>query len=149
MLPLITTRGGIPLRWLDPVGSVDVFDGFDRLIDHFAGSDGFEHLPGRADVWEDADNLYLEMELPGLTADDVKMHYEDELLTVEGEKKAPEREGDCHLSERRYGKFSRSFKLSDVVDPDSITATFKDGILTVTLAKRPETKPRKIEIKAE
>jgi len=141
-------RGG-PNRWLEPLGDLDLFSDFDRLVDRMFGSREGGRVWYRADVWEDNENLYVELEMPGLKSEDVNLSYEDGILRIEGEKKAPDRTGQYHLSERRFGKFVRAFQLPNVVDPNSIEATFKDGILTVKLAKRPDTKARQIEIKTE
>lgn len=150
MIPVRVERRQLgPSLWGDPFGESDWFSDAGRFVDRFFGnrtSGGW--YP--ADVWEDEGNLHVAIEMPGLTADDVQVNYEDGLLRIEGDKKLPGNNGrQYHLSERRFGKFVRTFQLPNVVDPDSIKATFKDGILTITLAKRPETKARKIEIKGE
>jgi len=89
------------------------------------------------------------MELPGVTREQIQVSYEDGALRIEGEKKAPEHKAHRHCSQRRFGKFVRTFQLPSVVDPDGISAVCKDGILTITLAKRPETKAKKIEVAVE
>ena len=148
MLPIRVERcRGVPSRWFEPFGRLDLFDDFDHAV-HRVFGDG-EGLRSRADVWEDEENLYVELELPGLKPEEVTLNYEDGILRIEGESKTPERKGHYHLSERRYGTFVRAFQLPNVIDPESTQAAFKHGILTVTLAKRPETKARKIEIKSE
>ena len=129
------------------MSDIDLFSDFDHLVDRMFGSREGTRLWYRADIWEDNEHLHVAIEMPGLTPEDVNLSYEDGILRVEGEKKAPERTGEYHLAERRFGKFVRAFQLPNVVDPGSIEATFKDGILTIKLAKRPETKARHIEIK--
>jgi HSP20 family protein len=143
MLPIKVIRQyeELPRLWADPFGE------FDQMVDRVMGNwDGYRSWH-RADIREDENSLYVEMELPGVSPQDVKVNFENSVLTIEGENKAPEHKGPIHLCERRYGKFSRSFRLPSFVDPNNVKAAFKDGMLTVTLAKRPENRPRKIEIK--
>jgi len=101
------------------------------------------------DILENEEEVVLRVELPGVKADDVAVRVEDSILTIEGEKKLPDAEAkDAYLRiERFYGKFQRAFTMPNYVDPDKITAEHKDGILTLRLPKRAETKPRSIEIK--
>jgi HSP20 family protein len=103
----------------------------------------------RVDIFEDRDNIYLSVELPGVTKENVNIKVNDEnMLVIEGEKKQPEMKDDLEQirCERRYGSFSRSFMLSDKIDKDSIKARFDNGVLEITLAKKESAKPRDIEI---
>jgi HSP20 family protein len=90
------------------------------------------------------------VELPGIEEKDIELKVADGILTITGEKKEEkeEKKKDYFLSERRYGSFQRSFRLPDAVDQDKIEAGFKKGVLTVTLAKKPEAlkKEKKISI---
>ncbi len=106
--------------------------------------------PFAVDVLEDKDQVVLKAELPGVNPKDVDLHVEDNVLTISGEKKLEhEDKKDSYLRiERYYGKFSRAFTLPPYVDPNQVSAEYKDGVLTVTLPKRPETKPRQIQVKA-
>ncbi len=83
---------------------------------------------------------------------DVELKIVHDMLTIKGEKKEQkeEKKKDYYLSERRYGAFHRSFQLPDGVDADKIEASFKKGVLAITLPKKPEAiqPERKIEIKA-
>ena len=84
------------------------------------------------------DNRYeVTAELPGLSDKDIEVKYADGLLTISGEKKEEkeEKKKDYYLSERRYGAFQRSFQMPNGVDPDKIEATFRNGVLTVSLPK--------------
>ena len=102
----------------------------------------------RVDVREDAEHVYVEAELPGLTKEDIEITLEEGVLTIAGEKKLEnqeEREG-YQVRERRYGKFSRRFELPSVVDEGKVRANLKDGVLLVTLDKREEVKPKRIEV---
>jgi HSP20 family protein len=148
MLPVRVEKRRTPLnRWLDPL-DMDLLTNFDRVVDRFFGpQDGrFGVLP--ADVWEDENNIMLELELPGLKPEEVNVSFEDGLLRIEGERKEPEHKGETYISERVYGKFSRTFQLPKVIDPQTMQANFHDGVLVVTCPKKPETRPKKIEIKA-
>ena len=144
MLPVKVRRTNLPRRLLDPLADWEVFSDLDHLFDRVFGPNEGGYYP--AEIWEDDENVYVEIELSGMTGEDVNVSFEDSILRIEGEKKQPERDGQTHLSERRYGKFIRTFHLPNVIDAESIKATFKDGVLTVTCAKRPESKPKKIEI---
>jgi HSP20 family protein len=101
------------------------------------------------DIREDKDAYFVEVELPGLTKDEVKITMENNILTIQGEKKQEkeEKRRDYHRSERVYGSFQRSFTLPSSVKNDKIEAQYKNGILTVTLPKVEEAKPKAIEVK--
>lgn len=101
-------------------------------------------------LWEDDESIYVEAELPGLALDDVEIYVTgNNQLNVTGERKEPSHEeGTWHRQERGYGKFSRSIELPRDVDAEKVTAEVKHGVLTITLPKREEVKPRRIEVKA-
>lgn len=104
------------------------------------------------DMAEREKDYLLTAELPGMEEKDIELKVTNDVLTIKGEKKEEkdEKKQDYHLSERRYGAFQRAFSLPDGVDVDKIEASFKKGVLTVTLPKKPEAiKPeRKVEVKA-
>ena len=101
-------------------------------------------------LWEDDNNLYVEAELPGMELSDLEIYVNGEnQLTIKGERKQPELpEGTWHRQERAYGSFQRTVELPQPVEPDKVTAEFKLGILTITLPKKEEVRPHKIEVKA-
>ena len=103
----------------------------------------------KIDIYENQDSMVLEAELPGMKRDDFELSFENNVLTLKGERKFEKRdEGDnYHRVERAYGEFSRSFTLPHTVTVEDAKAEFDNGILTVTLKKREETKARKIEVK--
>jgi HSP20 family protein len=107
------------------------------------------------EVVENKDEFVLTAELPGLTLKDIELSFEKGILSLKGEKfeekKEMEPEKRFHLWERNYGSFQRSFTFPATVDEKKIAAEFKDGILTVHLAKSLEAKTRgqKIEILAK
>ena len=103
----------------------------------------------RVDIFENKDNLVLEAELPGMDQNDFELSFENNVLTLSGERKFEKKteEGDYHRVERSYGSFTRSFTLPQTVTAEGANAEFQNGVLHVTLPKREETKARKIEIK--
>jgi HSP20 family protein len=102
----------------------------------------------KVDIFENKENLVLEAELPGMTRDDFELSFENNVLTLKGERKFEKKdEGDnYHRVERSYGSFTRSFTRPNSVTVDGVKAEFNNGILTVALPKREETKARKIEV---
>ena len=137
------------------------FYGFDRFFDdvnHVAG----RSWPAQArkaqncgcniavDIREDAKELRLTAELPGIKADDLDIRVEDNVLHINGERRFEDEENreNYHRLERYYGKFERSFSLPTYVNSGKIGAEYKDGILTLRIPKKPETQPRQIKVKA-
>jgi HSP20 family protein len=100
------------------------------------------------DVYEDKDNLYLKMELPGMKKEDIELSLHDGSLSISGERKTENKyEGaDMHRSERFFGRFQRTVSLPTPVATDKVKAQYKEGILSVTLPKTEEAKPKQIEV---
>lgn len=103
------------------------------------------------DVRETEAGYVIEAELPGLDPADVEVTVEGDTLTLTGEKKAEERlEGETRfVVERRYGSFTRTFRFAAPLAPDAVTATAKNGLLTITVTKAPETQPRRIAVQPQ
>ncbi len=101
------------------------------------------------DIFENKDQLVIEAELPGMSPEDVNVSIENNVLTLHGERKFEKKaESDnFHRVERSYGSFTRSFTLPPTVSSENVNAVFENGVLRLTLAKREEAKPRRIEIK--
>lgn len=101
------------------------------------------------DIHEDGNNIYLKAEIPGVRKDDLNISLDNNILTIKGEKKQESEvnEENYHRMERYYGSFSRSFTLPASVDSAKVAAVYKDGILTLTLPKKEEAKPKKIDVK--
>jgi len=125
--------------------------GFRREIDRL-----FEDTFGRAgwappvDVREDAKEIVLEVELPGIKPSDVEVTAENGIITIRGEKQSTTTEGTegrYHVIERSYGSFTRSFQLPTGVDERRIDADFADGLLIVRVPKAALAQPRRIEIR--
>jgi HSP20 family protein len=102
----------------------------------------------RADVTEDGEGYHFYFEMPGLKNDSVDVRVEEQKLIVNAERKRPEwpKETSVHVAERTYGKLHRAFTLPEDAAHDNIRAAYKDGVLEVTVPKRPETKPVKIKV---
>ena len=127
-------------------------DWFDRFFEDFAMPSVFSEENGFSpafDVSETDEQLTVKAELPGIAEKDIDISISDGILTIKGEKKHEKEEEDAHYHtvERRYGSFSRTMRLPTDVDTEKVDATFKDGILRLTLPKTEASKPRKIEIK--
>ena len=92
--------------------------------------------------------LVLKAELPDMSRDDIDINIENFVLTIKGDKRASNEVKDeqYHHVERRYGSFSRSFSLPQTVDPNRVSAEYKDGVLTVRVPLREEAKPRTIKV---
>ena len=100
------------------------------------------------DIYENGDNLVLKAELPGINPDDVEIRVEDNTLYLKGERKFEKevKEQNYHRVERSYGTFTRTFSLPNSVDADKVAANYKDGVLTLTMPKKEEAKPKTIKI---
>lgn len=105
----------------------------------------------QVDIFENQDQIVLEAELPGMKPEDVNISIENNVLTLHGERKFEKKDerDNFHRVERSYGAFTRSFTLPPTVSSENAQAQFENGVLRLTLAKREEAKPRRIEIKAE
>jgi len=99
------------------------------------------------DVREDENHILVEAEMPGFKKDEVNVTLESGVLTIAAERSIEQKEGTQHLTERTYTRVHRSFSLPNTVNDADVNAELKDGVLHVTLNKREEVKPRKIEIK--
>lgn len=109
--------------------------------------EGWLHTPAM-DMVEKDDAFEITAELPGLDETNVEIKLANGNLTIKGEKKqeTEERKQEYHLSERRYGSFQRTFRVPESVDTDKIDASFKNGVLTVTLPKSSTAKPSEKQI---
>jgi HSP20 family protein len=137
----------------DPFRDITSFrDDINRLFARSLGEGvtGTHTWAPAVDVFETKDAVVLKAELPGLTAEDVDVEIDDNVLTVSGERtfKDTVEEGRYYRLERSYGKFSRSLTLPQGITADEVSATFTDGVLEVVVPKAEEVKPRKITIGA-
>jgi HSP20 family protein len=98
-------------------------------------------------LWQDENNYYLESELPGCALEDLDLSICGSQLTLKGERKTPQLEnGQWLRQERGAFKFNRTVELPDEVDAENVSAALSNGVLTITLGKHAEVKPRRIEI---
>lgn len=123
---------------------------FDELGDSF-GAFTETHFAPSMDVAETKDGLTVTLEVPGLTRDQIQVTAEDDVLTVSGEKSETHEktEGEIRLTERSFGRFSRSIRLPRSADGSRIDAAMKDGVLTIAIPKRPGAETKTIEIQSQ
>src|SRR5687767_10004368 len=127
---------------------------FDSMLGRFLAGGGRETngsggylAPYAVDVREDQDHIYVEAELPGFKKEEIDVTMENQQITIAAERKDEnEQKGEHLLRERRYTRFLRSFTLPPTVDEQSVSAKLTDGVLAITLNKREETKPRKVNV---
>ena len=142
------------IRW-EPARELNSLQSeMNRLFNTFfdtpaAGSGGLRRWVPAMDLVETEDRFVLRADLPGLTEDDVSIEFENNVLTVSGERKAEheDRKEGYYRVERSYGSFSRSLTLPEGVDPEAVEASFDNGVLEVRIPKPEERKPRKVAIK--
>jgi HSP20 family protein len=145
------TQGLMP--WM---GFGSVKSEMDRLFDRLVATkwDDFptlgEWCPSM-DISETKDSLVVKVEVPGMDQKDIRISLQENLLTITGEKtqEKDEKEERYHRVERSYGAFTRGVRLPVGVDGSKVMATFKNGLLTVTLPKTPAAKGTTIPIKSE
>jgi HSP20 family protein len=130
----------------------------DRLFSHYLGRTGSEEealAPGvwapAVDIYETDEKLVIKVELPGLKKEDIDIEVRDNTLTLKGERKFEKeiKRENYHRVERAYGSFQRSFTLPSTVKQEAIEASFKEGILEISLPKAEEAKPKQIKIQAK
>ena len=142
------------VRWEPFRDLVSAQSGFDQLFrEAFSSRVGETEFSTRSwappvDIYETEDAIVLKAELPGVDAKDVEVRVEDNTLYLKGERKFEKevKEQNYHRVERSYGSFARSFSLPNSISADQVKAEFKDGLLTLTMPKREEAKPKTIKI---
>ena len=131
-----------------PETRLSLFGSFDRLIDNM-----FDDVPvwnariPSVDIREEEDKYLFEAELPGISEKDIDVKVEGSLLTIstKTEKEKEEKKKGYVLKERSSSAFSRSFVLPKNADPAAVHGSYKNGVLTLQIAKHPDAKPRQIE----
>jgi len=100
------------------------------------------------DIYETADSIVIKAELPDVDQKDIEVRIEDSTLTLRGERRHEDevKKENYHRIERYYGTFQRSFSLPSTVDQENVVAICEKGVLTITLPKKEETKPKQINI---
>jgi HSP20 family protein len=142
------------MRW-NPWSEIDTLHAeINKLFDHTAAesrgaqSRGLPSFAPAVDILELTDKFVLKFDLPEVNPNEVDIQVENQTLVVKGERKfeGTDSKNGWHRIERSYGHFSRSFTLPNTVDGDKISATAKDGVLSLTLPKKAETQARKITV---
>ncbi|MDP8960178.1 MAG: Hsp20/alpha crystallin family protein [Actinomycetota bacterium] len=141
-----------------PRDIASIQDEFERMFRSFLGGTGSsESAPTTAGAWSPAldveeteDAFVLHVELPGCRPEDVEVSLEENVLTVTGERRFyDERDAEgFRRIERRFGRFHRAVRLPDRVDPAQVEADFDHGLLTITVPKAEQAKPRRIEVRS-
>jgi HSP20 family protein len=130
----------------------DPFEEMNRLHDHFLSGRGLSKRAFQVavDIREEDDAFYVDAEVPGMSAEDVKVDVEKNVLTLSGERKVEkeEIEDTYRRVERQYGSFTRSFTLPETVDTENISADLKEGVLALRLPKKNAPTPRSISVKS-
>ena len=122
---------------------------FDVPLDELARASHL--LTGSApavDIYEDKDSFVVKAELPGMKKEDIEVTLHDGSLSISGERKGEEKweDAEVHRSERFFGRFQRTMALPTPVNSSGIKAQYRDGVLTVTLPKAEEAKPKQIDV---
>lgn len=130
------------------------FDDFDRLFKEVGGLAPAQNRIGfdlAADVYEDEKNVTVEMTLPGLTGEDIDVEVEDDHLRIAGrrEEVQEKKEKSHYVKEIRRGSFERVIHLPSVVETEAVDATYKDGVLKVTMPKKEKTGDNKVKVKVQ
>jgi HSP20 family protein len=129
---------------LDSLFEMPLWSGFGRQ------SQLFSAWTPALDVYQNNDNVVAMIELPGMKKEEIEISLHDGMLTISGERKSESAQGDrADRSERLIGKFRRSITLPTRIDANNVSASYKDGILTVTLPKAEEAKPKQIQVNVE
>jgi HSP20 family protein len=153
LIPVNRSRGVARREPADPFTSLQreidrLFDDFTRALP--APTFTASELTPSIDVTETDKQFEITAELPGLEEKDVQVNVADNVLTIQGEKKAAKEEKDksYRIFERRYGSFMRSLELPNGVDADAIKATLTNGVLNVIIPKTPAAQVKKVEVKS-
>jgi HSP20 family protein len=142
------------IQWEPMREMMTLREAMDRLFDDAftrpISASGFSGMPA-IDLYQDDDEVVVKASLPGLRSGDVQISVTNGVLTLRGEFKQDEEEKEktYHIREHRFGSFERSITLPSDVQTDKSKADFENGILTITLPKAEEVKPKTITIKAK
>jgi HSP20 family protein len=123
------------------------FPEFDNLFNHFFRTEEAAMWRAPASIWEAENTFHIELDAPGVAKDDVELTFDKGALQITLERKVPGGDRTNWHNERGFGKVTRSVSLPDTVDPSTITAELANGVLHVTITKRPESQPKRIEVK--
>ncbi len=144
-------------RWMPLREMMTLRDAMDRLFEESfvrparGWGEGVQERPSRLplDVYTTPEEIVIVVSLPGLTPDEVDIHIEGDTLTIRGELRPPLENVEYLFQERLCGAFSRTLTLNVPVDADKAEAVFENGVLTLTLPKAEETRPRVIKVRSK
>jgi HSP20 family protein len=126
--------------------SADVFEQMmQRLFDEFPTETTGAGYP--VDIRQEDGHLIVDAEMPGFKSDEIDVSVADDMLTIRAERSAEEPKGRSHLQERHFTRVQRSFRLPSAVDPDSVDAKLKDGVLHLDMKEKESERIRKIPVK--
>ena len=148
VLPAIRRRHTVPAQWNPFTEFEDLYDRMGRLLEStFGETTGSGMWTPLADVSETDDSYIAEVEVPGMSKDDIDIQMSGNELVVSGETRKEEEEGKReHRRTRRYGRFEYRTVLPSDVDAENVAAKLEHGILTITIPKSTQAKPRRITI---
>ena len=138
------------IRWNPFQETMSLRDAMDQLFeDSMVSKNSLSDVVPACDIYQDKDNLYIEIPLAGVDPKDVDISIKDDVLTAKGETKRKEeiKRKDYYRNEVQYGSFSRSISLPVRVKGDKASADSKNGMLKITMPKAEEAKPKQIEVK--
>jgi HSP20 family protein len=143
------------VRWEPFRGLLTTQDRFNRLVNQTLSQAFGEEEDGKlgawspaVDIFETEQNVVLKAELPGVDPKDVEVRVENNTLFLKGQRKFENevKEENYHRIERSYGSFTRTFALPGTINAENVSAEYKGGVLTLTMPKREEAKPKTIKI---
>ena len=134
------------LSHFDPIANLRLFeDAFSRVLSE--PQSGRPWTPA-VDIYETGNELVLKADLPDVEQDQIDVRVENQTLTIAGERQFQKQDGGqgYHRIERSYGRFTRSFAVPNSFDTEKISAAYRNGVLTVTLAKKEAAKPKQVKV---
>lgn len=139
-------------RWIDPFDMLtDLHEDINRLFSNslrLGSHKTFSAFAPSLELSEEEDKFVLHADVPGIDRKDIDISVTGNTLTIKGERKAEEKrkEKSYYYSERTFGSFHRAIELPSEVDPEKVTAAYKDGVLKVTVPKSERAKPKQIKV---
>ncbi len=123
---------------------------FNSMMEQFLGANagsGIQAYYVPASVWEDSNAYHVELDVPGVMREHVELTFEKGTLCISTKRQAPEESRAGLVDERRYGRVTRTVTLPESIDPETIAAELNNGVLHVSIAKKPEAQPKRIEVR--
>jgi len=141
----------ITARWSPQQNLDSIHSQLSRFLEPFTRTADEDLVSGAwvppVDVAETQEKIIVRAEVPGMNQDDIQIEFENGLLSIRGERKLLKEEGvTFHRVERTFGNFSRSFTLPRTIEPEKISASYRDGVLQIEVPKKEEAKPKQIRI---